>query len=308
MKGSAGNSRASALSLLGLVIRASSLLALDHRLEACATKMMQQPQPQTVFQHLSQQTQDFYLEAMDILDRAKVPYLVGGAYALAYYAGIVRHTKDFDVFLRKGDVKPALLAFEQDGYRTEYTHPHWVAKAFNHGDDKPDFVDFIYGSGNGLTAVDDVWFAHAVEGELFGRTVRLCPAEEIIWSKSFIMERDRFDGADVAHILLARADKLDWARMFRRFQTHERALLAHLLLFGYAYPSEQSRVPQRIMDELWEKIRATPPATEPICRGTFLSWNQYLPDVKERGYEDARLVPRGPLTAEQIARWTATPK
>ena len=45
-------------------------------------------------------TVEFYLQAMKILDRSGVPYLVGGAYALACYTGIVRHTKDFDTFMR----------------------------------------------------------------------------------------------------------------------------------------------------------------------------------------------------------------
>jgi hypothetical protein len=268
----------------------------------------QQPQPQTVFDHLPTPTRDFYLHAMDILDRAKVPYLVGGAYSLAYYAGIVRHTKDFDVFVRPSQVKNALIAFEQQGYRTEYTHPHWVAKAFDHDEKDPDFVDFIYGSGNGLTAVDDEWFKHAVAGEVFGRKVQLCPAEEIIWSKAFIMERNRFDGADVAHLIQARADKLDWPRLLQRFKTHERVLLAHLLLFGYVYPSQKARVPQRVIDELIEEVRSETATGDAVCRGTFLSWNQYLPDIRERGYEDARLQPRGPLTQEQINRWTTTPK
>lgn len=269
---------------------------------------MRQPQPQTVFDHLPTKTREFYLRAMDILDWAKVPYLVGGAYSLAYYAGIVRHTKDFDVFVLPTEVKGALSAFEQKGYRTEYTHPHWVAKAFNHDAQDPDFIDFIYGSGNGLTAVDDTWFENSVTGEVFGRQVQLCPAEEIIWSKSFIMERNRFDGADVAHLLHARGDKLDWARLQRRFAGHERVLLAHLLLFGYVYPGEKARVPQRVIDELMQKVRNEPTPAEGVCRGTFLSWNQYLPDVRERGYHDARLQPRGPLTQEQIDRWTTTPK
>src|SRR5688572_14500321 len=42
-------------------------------------------------------TLDFYLRAIDVLDGCGVPYLVGGAYSLAYHAGIVRHTKDLDV-------------------------------------------------------------------------------------------------------------------------------------------------------------------------------------------------------------------
>jgi hypothetical protein len=31
------------------------------------------------------------------------------------------------------------------------------------------------------------------------------------------MERERFDGADVAHIILAYGDRLDWRRLLERF-------------------------------------------------------------------------------------------
>ena len=31
----------------------------------------------------------------------EVPFLVGGAYAFAHYTGIVRHTKDLDLFVRR---------------------------------------------------------------------------------------------------------------------------------------------------------------------------------------------------------------
>ena len=57
----------------------------------------------------------------------------------------------------------------------------------------------IFSSGNGVATVDDEWFAHAPEGEVLGLPVRLVPAEEMIWSKAFIMERERFDGADIMH-------------------------------------------------------------------------------------------------------------
>jgi hypothetical protein len=42
-----------------------------------------------------------------------------------------------------------------------------------------------------------------------------------------------------------------------------------------------------------------------LCRGTLLSRSQYLADIGWWGYCDARLQPIGPLTPEQIARWTA---
>src|SRR5262249_15713609 len=38
----------------------------------------------------------FYRDAVAALQKAGVPFLVGGAYAYARYTGVVRHTKDFD--------------------------------------------------------------------------------------------------------------------------------------------------------------------------------------------------------------------
>ena len=255
---------------------------------------------------LDEATRTFYLRALDVLDRCGIDYVVGGAYAMAYHAGVVRHTKDLDVFLRRDDLPRASRAFETAGYRTELTHPHWLGKAYN--SDGSAFIDMIYGSGNGLCRVDDDWLNHAVDGEVIGRCAKLSPAEEIIWSKSFIMERNRFDGADVAHLLLARGRQLDWARLLHRFSRNERVLLAHLVLFGFIYPSEKSVIPAWVMDELFGRVRGESTSNDRVCRGTLLSWEQYLPDLKEKGFQDARVEPRGLLTREEVERWTKAPK
>ena len=39
--------------------------------------------------------------AIDLLDAAGIPFLVGGAYAYCQYTGIYRDTKDLDLFPRK---------------------------------------------------------------------------------------------------------------------------------------------------------------------------------------------------------------
>ena len=62
-------------------------------------------------------------------------------------------------------------------------------------------MDVIFNSGNGVARVDDLWFDHAPRTNVLGVIVRLSPAEEMIWSKAFIQERERFDGADVLHLL-----------------------------------------------------------------------------------------------------------
>jgi hypothetical protein len=256
---------------------------------------------------LAPETLEFYRRSMNLLREAGVPYLVGGAYAFARYTGIVRHTKDFDVFVHSRDFDAALDGFARAGYAVDRTFPHWLGKVFK-GDD---FVDLIFGSGNGIARVDDLWFEHAVEDEVLGIPVRLIPAEEMIWSKSFIMERERFDGADVVHVLHSRAGELDWQRLLGRYgDEHQRVILTHLLLFGYIYPADAGRIPAGILNGLLARVRAEENGgagaeDNKLCRGTILSRSQYLVDVEDRGYRDARLEPLGPMSARDIAHWTA---
>ena len=137
----------------------------------------------------------------------------------------------------------------------------------------------IFSSGNGIAVVDDGWFEHATEREVLGVNVQVAPPEESIWSKSFVMERERYDGADVAHIILAHGERLDWRRLIDRFGAYWRVLLSHLVLFGFIYPSERSRVPAWVLEELMQRLspRWTGPtprsrsATAPSFRGRSTS-------------------------------------
>ena len=256
---------------------------------------------------LSSETADFYRRTMRKLEQAGVPFLVGGAYAYARYTGIVRHTKDFDLFLRPSDFDRGLEVLSRAGYKTDRKFPHWLGKAYE-GDA---FVDLIFSSGNGIAEVDEVWFEKAVDEEVLGVPAKLCPPEEIIWSKSFIMERERFDGGDISHLLRARAGDLDWDRLLDRFGEHWRVLLTHLILFGYIYPGEVDKIPAPVMEQMLGRLRREVEDPEllrgaaGICRGTILSRSQYLRDVEEWGYRDARRRPMGKMSDEDIAIWTA---
>jgi hypothetical protein len=246
----------------------------------------------------------FYVDSMTLMRDGGVPFLVGGAYAFARYTGIERHTKDFDVFIRRDDFPKAKKVFEAAGYQSELTFTHWLGKAFK-GDD---FIDLIFSAGNGVAVVDELWFDHAVDGVVFDVDVKLIPAEEMIWSKGLIMERERFDGADVAHVLYATGDRLDWRRLIDRYAHLWRGLYAHLVLFGFIYPSARSQVPAWVMEELGKRMADETKrgdTDEKICYGTIISRQQYLTDVNKWGYQDARLKPVGNMTADEIARWTA---
>ncbi|MDZ4835708.1 MAG: nucleotidyltransferase [Candidatus Melainabacteria bacterium] len=251
---------------------------------------------------LDQATQQFYVDVLNLLKESNTPFLVGGAYALAQYAGVVRHTKDLDLFVKKDDAEEILEQFAKAGYKSEMTFSHWLGKAYK----GESFIDLIFSSGNGVAVVDDQWFDYAKEAEVFGVTVKLCPPEEMIWSKGFIMERERFDGADVAHILHSCGPTMDWDRLLERFDSHWRVLLTHLILFGFTYPAEKDKIPADVMNKLVNKLAEDTEnsSAKQVCHGTLLSREQYLVDTDRWGYGDARLVPCGNMTAKEIDHWT----
>jgi hypothetical protein len=124
--------------------------------------------------------------------------------------------------------------------------------------------------------------------------------------KAFIMERERFDGADIAHILQSCAEQLDWRHLVRRFGPDWRVLLSHLVLFNYIYPSEREKIPASIVDGLIAQLRSAErtAGVNRICRGTLLSRKQYLVDIQERVFRDARLQARVHMNTKDIAHWT----
>lgn len=258
---------------------------------------------QSTFDAPERDTNTFYRRTLHVLSEARVPFLVGGSHAFLNYTGIERQTKDFDLFVRESDSERALEALRFAGYHTEVTFPHWLAKA-KQGNDT---VDLVFSSGNGVCVVDDSWFEYALEAEVLGMPVKIAPVEELMWQKAFVAERERYDGADIAHILRSCAERIDWARLTARFGDNWELLLSHLLLFGFFYPSERHRLPKDLVHSLLDRAKAAvdaPPTEERLCRGTLVSRGQYLVDIGRYGYHDARLVPRGTMTPEEAIYWT----
>ena len=249
-------------------------------------------------------TADFYRRALRTLIDARVPFLVGGAFAHACFTGIRRATKDLDLFIRRGDFDRVAALMRGEGWRAELAYPHWLAKVYA----GEDFIDLIFNSGNGIAPVTDDWFRDNAQAEVLGVPVRLASMEDGLLTKAFIMERERFDGADVAHLIQANAEQLDWAGLLRRFGPHWRVLLGHLVLFGYIYPGERHRVPPWVMDKLIARlageIRQPASGHQHVCAGTLLSREQYLHDIEQLGYADGRLTAASTMTAEDVSVWT----
>jgi predicted nucleotidyltransferase len=249
-------------------------------------------------------TAAFYRRALRVLTDANVQFLVGGAFAHACFTGIRRSTKDLDLFIRREDYERVARLMQAEGWRTDLTYPHWLAKVYA----GEDFIDLIFNSGNGLTPVDERWFHDNARADILGVPVRVANMEEGLLSKAFIMERERYDGADVAHTIQANAERIDWKGLVERFGPHWRVLLAHLTLFGFIYPGERHRVPAWVLDTLMQRLaaetRQPPQEDRHVCAGTLLSREQYLHDVERLGYVDGRLTPVSTMTPEDVATWT----
>jgi predicted nucleotidyltransferase len=249
-------------------------------------------------------TAAFYRRALQVLREADVPFLVGGAFAHACFTGIRRATKDLDLFIQRADYERVAALMQAEGWRAGIAFPHWLAKVYA----GEEFIDLIFNSGNGVTPVDERWFRNNREAVVLGVPVRVANIEDSLLSKAFIMERERFDGADIAHLLQANAEQIDWAGLLERFGANWRVLLAHLTLFGFIYPGERHRVPTWLMNKLIAHLAAETRhsgAPDPhVCAGTLLSREQYLHDVDRLGYVDGRLTQASTMTPRDVAVWT----
>jgi hypothetical protein len=243
----------------------------------------------------------FHRCVLETLLAGGVPTLIGGSHALAVHAGATRSQRDLDLMIRPDHWPWAEQTLQSAGIDCDLVFPHWLGKA-----KRADLVvDLIFSSGNGVATVDDDWFAYARPAHVLGMDVLVSPAEELLWSKAFVMERERFDGADVLHLLAAKAGSLDWWRVVRRFTGHEQVLLAHLMLFTYVYPGRAHLLPTWLVPELLRRAELTDlTSSADLCRGPLLSRAQYLTDLAEGGLVDGRRRPHGSMTDDDIDRWT----
>jgi hypothetical protein len=227
-----------------------------------------------------------YRNALETLNRAGVQYVVSGLYAMYEYTGIYRQTKDLDLFVEPGKVVAAARALKAAGFRPHLEQAHWLAKAM-WGEVQ---VDLIFGTGNGLSFIDALWFEHSRAGILAGTPVRVAPPEELLWHRLFVSERHRSDVSDVLHLIVCRGDQLDWERLLWRVADHWRLLLGQIHLYDYVYPGHRPRIPQWVRRRLYGAAEAAiAEVGDPsICQGTLISRFSYNIDVNEWGFRDLR--------------------
>jgi predicted nucleotidyltransferase len=227
----------------------------------------------------------FYSNVLRELLDGGIPFLVAGSYAVSAYVGVNRATKDLDLFTTPGEF-PRLLSFlKERGYTIAIEDDRWIGKIHSN----ENFVDVIFGSANGMMPVQEDWFQQARQMEVLGICVPMLSPTDLIWSKALIKDRQRYDGADIANLILRQSKAIDWKRLLAHMDAHWEVLLGILLNFRWIFPSERVRVPRWLIEELIDRLKQQLDLPQPqrkVCRGRLFSRCDYKHAIDEWGYAD----------------------
>lgn len=242
---------------------------------------------------------ELFREVLTALEQKRVPYAVSGAFALRQHTGICRFTKDLDLFMTACTGIKVLPYLRKRGFKCEVTDPVWLSKAHK-GDF---FVDLITGMSNAVLTVEDSWIERARPAVIHGVETRVLAPEELVASKIFVVRRERFDGADIAHVIYGTYRSFDWERELQLVGEHWEMLLWSLLLFRYVYPAQTHYVPAEVWNELLGRLqrRIAHPSPDAEFRGSLVDDNMFAIDLNEWGLANL-LVERRQARLAQMER------
>ncbi len=190
-----------------------------------------------------------FITGAESLRRAGVPFLLGGALALATYTLRWRSTKDVDVLVRASDSAAAVEALRAAGFVDYFdTQPYdrsWIFRGIRDGV----LFDIIWELPNHRVGIDEAWFERAPWLTLKGIRYQSVPPEELIRIKLYVMQRERCDWVDVLNVLAGTADRLDWAYLMERMGRDRALLHAVLAVFNWLCPGRALSLPDWVREE-----------------------------------------------------------
>ena len=176
------------------------------------------------------------------------PFMLAGAFSLASYTGRWRNTKDIDFYILPEDrdvfVEALTNAGFQDYHLTLPYERHWIYRSFK--DDC--IVDLIWAMANQRAQVDEEWFEHAPKIRVRDQLLSVAPAEELLWCKLFVLQRDRCDWPDVLNLIHSLGADLDWEHLINRLGDDLPLLAAVLNVYGWLCPGNDLLLPASLRE------------------------------------------------------------
>jgi hypothetical protein len=205
---------------------------------------------------------------------AGIRFAIGGAFATAVYTGELRNTKDFDFYILPEDREAMVGAISRAGLGDHYDRlPYdrsWIYRA-SQGES---IVDAIWAMANQRTEVDHRWLTHGPQVTIRGERLRAIPIEELVWSKLYVLQRERSDWGDVLRLIDARAESVGWDHLLSRLAEDTPLLTGALAVLGWLAPDRARDIP----DSVWGRVGLTPP--EPGHHPDLTRMRAYLLDSR----------------------------
>ena len=190
-----------------------------------------------------------------------LPFAVGGGLAFSAYAAQLRNTKDLDLFVLPRDRQGVVDILEDAGFQDYFDQlPYdrsWIYRGVQDGS----ILDVIWQMVNRRARVEDDWLRRGPEVEIRGLRVRLLAPEELLWSKLYVVQRDRCDWPDLINILYRQGARLDWEHLLGKLEEDVLLLRSLLGLYCWICPDHARQLP----DWLWQRCRMEPPPAGLDC-------------------------------------------
>jgi hypothetical protein len=191
-----------------------------------------------------------YQRVMQEAQRLGVTFAFGGAFATAIYTGELRNTKDFDFYVLPSQRETMIEATRRAGLIDYFERLHYDRSWIYRASEGDVLVDVIWAMANQRAEVDASWLSRGPPVEIRGERLRAIPIEELIWSKLYVLQRDRTDWGDVLNLVAAQADIIDWKHLLSRLGDDAPLLAAALSVFVWLDPGSRARIPE----EVWRSL------------------------------------------------------
>lgn len=207
-------------------------------------RRQKRPAPHTAWtQDIPDTEWPIYERAINAFHPLNRRFMLAGAFSLATYTGRWRNTKDLDFYVLPDDRQLFIDALTRAGFTDYYEKlpyvRHWIYRAWK--DDC--IVDIIWAMANQRAQVDEQWFEGAPQVTVHDHVLDVVPAEELLWCKLYVLQKDRCDWGDVINLIHALDGRMDWEHLMARLDEDLPLLIGLLNVYCWLCPGSDLHLP-----------------------------------------------------------------
>lgn len=200
---------------------------------------------------------DVYDCVLSRISAEGITFALGGAIAYAGYTGRLRNTKDLDIYVVPEDRDRAITCLTACGLKDYFDELPYDRSWIYRGKKNDAIMDVIFAMANGRTQVTRDWLERGPSVQGRGQTFRIIPAEELIWSKLYVVQRERCDWPDVLNVIDSAGPSLNWHHLLDLLGEDRPLLRSVLSIYSWVTPAGALRLPQ----SLWRNLDLPAPNT-----------------------------------------------